>query len=625
MSFSLIACIGKNNELGKKNGLIFNLKEDMKFFREKTSGHKVLMGRKTFESIGRPLPNRENYVASREPLGELETSGKITRVSDLSAFIKKYEKSPEKVFIIGGASIYKQFLPFASELYLTEVEATDKDADAFFPNINRTNTERGAYLRKVLKTSEENGIKFNFVKYTRKEKMKDPVFNLIKNEETRQKEGLELIPSENYVSRAVLEAAGSILTNKYSEGYPSFEGVGKDGEFWREEEIEEKVLKNYRYYGGQENIDRIERLAIERACKLFHADHANVQPHSGANANEAVYWAWCEPGDKILAMNLSAGGHLTHGSPVTRSAHIYKFISYGVNEDGDIDYDELEKVALKEKPKIILIGYSAFMKIPDFKRVRKIADKLENCLLMADMAHVAGLIAGGVHPNPLDFGFNVMTTTTHKTLRGPRGGLILSKGNIASPLKKPEKTLENIPILIDRSVFPGTQGGPLEHIIAAKAVAFGEALKPEFKTYAKNIVKNAKTLASELKSLGFVLQGDGTENHLILVNMKKSFGIDGKFYEKALDRVGLNLNANAVPEDAGGAFRPSGVRLGTPAITTRGLGEKEMLKIAEWMKRVADICVGVGSEENLPAAEKELSALREEIKTLALSFPVPGI
>ncbi|MBQ2637910.1 serine hydroxymethyltransferase, partial [Candidatus Saccharibacteria bacterium] len=294
-------------------------------------------------------------------------------------------------------------------------------------------------------------------------------------------------------------------------------------------------------------------------------------------------------------------------------------------EDGDIDSDELEKVALKDTPKIILIGYSAFMKIPDFKRVRKIADKLENCLLMADMAHVAGLIAGGVHPNPLDFGFNVMTTTTHKTLRGPRGGLILSKGNIASPLKKPEKTLENIPILIDRAVFPGTQGGPLEHIIAAKAVAFGEALKPEFKVYAKNIVRNAKTLAKELKSLGFILQGDGTENHLILVNIKKSFGIDGKFYEKALDKIGLNLNANATPDDTGGAFRPSGVRLGTPAITTRGLGEKEMQKIAEWMKRVADICVGVGDEDNLFAAEKELNAIREEVKTLALKFPVPGI
>lgn len=447
---------------------------------------------------------------------------------------------------------------------------------------------------------------------------KDVVFDLIKNEKKRQAEGLELIPSENYVSKNVLEAMGSILTNKYSEGYPSFEGIGT----WKEDQIADEILPNYRYYGGQDNIDRIERLAIDRACKLFHADHANVQPHSGANANEAVYFAWCEPGDKILAMNLGHGGHLTHGSPVTRSAKIYNFIAYGTDETGDIDYAELEKLALAEKPKIILIGYSAFMKIPDFKRVAKIAKKIPGCLLMADMAHVAGLIAGGVHPNPLDFGFNVMTTTTHKTLRGPRGGLILSNGNIASPLKKPEKTIENIPILIDRAVFPGTQGGPLEHIIAAKAVAFGEALKPEFKTYAKNIVKNAKALADGLMDEGFVLQGGGTENHLVLVNVEKSFGIDGKFFEKALDMVGLTLNANAVPGDKGGAFRPSGVRLGTPAITTRGMGVKEMKQIAVWMKRVLNICLGVGKEELLDNAKDELDQIRQEVKDLSLSFPV---
>ncbi len=447
---------------------------------------------------------------------------------------------------------------------------------------------------------------------------KDVVFDLIKNEKKRQAEGLELIPSENYVSKDVLEAMGSVLTNKYSEGYPSFEGVGT----WKEEQIADEILPNYRYYGGQDNIDRIERLAIDRACKLFHADHANVQPHSGANANEAVYFAWCEPGDKILAMNLGHGGHLTHGSPVTRSAKIYNFIAYGTDETGDIDYAELEKLALAEKPKIILIGYSAFMKIPDFKRVAKIAKEIPGCLLMADMAHVAGLIAGGVHPNPLDFGFNVMTTTTHKTLRGPRGGLILSNGNIASPLKKPEKTIENIPILIDRAVFPGTQGGPLEHIIAAKAVAFGEALKPEFKTYAKNIVKNAKALADGLMEEGFVLQGGGTENHLVLVNVEKSFGIDGKFFEKALDMVGLTLNANAVPGDKGGAFRPSGVRLGTPAITTRGMGVKEMKQIAAWMKRVLNICLGVGKEELLDNAKDELDQIRQEVKDLSLSFPV---
>lgn len=460
--------------------------------------------------------------------------------------------------------------------------------------------------------------------------MKDIVFDLIEEEKTRQSEGLELIPSENYVSPAVLEAMGSILTNKYSEGYPSFKGTGYGEKEWNEDKIAAEILPNYRYYGGQVNIDRIERLCIDRACRLFHADHANVQPHSGAQANNAVYFAWLEPGDTVLGMSLPAGGHLTHGAPVTLSAHIYNFVGYGVTEDGDIDYDDLEKKALESAPKIILVGYSAFMKVPDFERVAKIRDKAakkagHEILLMADMAHVAGLIAGGVHPNPLDFGFDVMTTTTHKTLRGPRGGLILSKGNVASPLKRPEKTLKNIPILIDRAVFPGTQGGPLEHIIAAKAVAFGEALKPEFKTYAKNIVKNAKTLAEELKNQGFVLQGGGTENHLILIDMQKSFGLDGKIYEKALDMVGLTLNANALPTDKGGAFRPSGVRLGTPAITTRGLGEKEMKKLAFWMKQVADLCVAAESEDNLENYAEKFAIIRNEVKALTKKFPVPGI
>ena len=449
--------------------------------------------------------------------------------------------------------------------------------------------------------------------------MKDYVFDLIEQEKVRQKEGLELIPSENYVSPGVLSAMGSILTNKYSEGYPSFDDLDKS-----DKEISEEVLPNSRYYGGQINVDRIERLAISRAMRLFHADHANVQPHSGANANEAVYYAWCEPGDKILAMNLAHGGHLTHGSPVTRSAHIWNFIAYGVNAEGDIDYDELERLALSEKPKIILIGYSAFMKIPDFGRVAKIGQKI-GALLMADMAHVAGLIAGGVHPNPLDYGFHVMTTTTHKTLRGPRGGLILSKGKVSSPLKKPEKTLENIPTLIDRSVFPGTQGGPLEHIIAAKAVAFGEALKPEFSDYATRIVENAKTLASELTDRGFVLQGGGTENHLILVNVEKSFGFNGKLYEKALDMVGLTLNANALPGDKAAAFRPSGVRLGTPAITTRGMGAFEMKQIAEWMEKVAKICQDVPAEDKLIEKSAEFAEIREEVKKTALEFPVPGV
>lgn len=435
----------------------------------------------------------------------------------------------------------------------------------------------------------------------------DEVFGLIGQEEKRQSEGLELIPSENYVSEEVLKAMGSVLTNKYSEGYP-----GK------------------RYYGGNENVDKIENLAIERAKKLLNADHANVQPHSGANANEAVYFAWCKPGDTILAMSLPAGGHLTHGSPVTRSAKIYSFVGYGVTESGDIDYDELERLAREKKPRIILVGYSAFMKLPDFDRVAKVAKEVsaetgEEILLMADMAHVAGLIAGGVHPNPLEHGFHVMTSTTHKTLRGPRGGIIVSKGKVGNPLKKCEHKLENVPTLIDRAVFPGTQGGPLEHVIAAKAVAFGEDLQPEFKTYAANIVKNAQVLADELKKVGFKLQGDGTENHLILADVKSSFGIDGKFYEAALDKVGLTLNANSLPTDKGAAFRPSGVRLGTPAMTTRGLGEEEMRILAGWMKQVAEICQKAGDEAGLEKYTDELAAIREEVRDLARQFPVPAI
>ena len=458
--------------------------------------------------------------------------------------------------------------------------------------------------------------------------MKDIVFTLIDKEKERQADGLELIPSENYVSKAVLEAMGSVLTNKYSEGYPSFEGLTE----WNELKIAEKKLSNYRYYGGQTNVDRIERLAIARACKLFHADHANVQPHSGANANEAVYFAWCEPGDNILAMNLGHGGHLTHGSPVTRSAKIYNFIPYGTTEEGDLDYDEIEKLALENDIKLLLIGYSAFMKIPDFERVAKIRKKAEDkwgheILLMADMAHVAGLIAAGVHPNPLDFGFNVMTTTTHKTLRGPRGGLILTKGTVGSPLKKIEnKTLENIPTLVDKAVFPGTQGGPLEHVIAAKAVCFGEALKPGFKTYAKQIVKNAKALAKQLDKNGFVLQGGGTDNHLILIDIMSSFHISGKFYEKALDMVGLTLNANALPGDKGGAFNPNGVRLGTPAITTRGMKEDDMTRIANWMQDVAILCEHAETIENFEKNNaKDITRLKKEVQLFSRKFPVPSI
>lgn len=423
--------------------------------------------------------------------------------------------------------------------------------------------------------------------------MQDTIIaKLIKAEEKRQRQGLELIPSENYVSRDVLTAMGSVFTNKYSEGYP-----GK------------------RYYGGQENTDQVEQLAIDRAKQLFNCDHANVQPHSGAQANEAVYHAWLEPGDTVLAMDLSHGGHLTHGHPVTILAKQYNFVRYGMKdiETGEIDYEQLREMAHKHKPKIILAGFSAYPRELDYAKFAEIGNEV-GAMLMADMAHIAGLIAGKVAKNPFDYGFHVITTTTHKTLRGPRGGMILSKGVVSNPLKKVEKTLENLPTLIDRTVFPGVQGGPHEHIIAAKAVAFGEALKPEFHEYAKQILLNAKRLSQELLDQGFSLVTGGTDNHLMLADVYKAFEVNGKEAEEALDKIGLTLNKNAVADDPLPPFSPSGIRLGTPAITTRGLKEDDMVTVAAWMKQAIDA----------RADGKTLETLRQEVEAFALKFPLPS-
>lgn len=418
------------------------------------------------------------------------------------------------------------------------------------------------------------------------------VADLIRAEEQRQRAGLELIPSENYVSSDVLRASGSIFTNKYSEGYP-----GK------------------RYYGGQENTDILEQLAIDRAKALFGADHANVQPHSGAPANIAVYQAWLEPGDTVLGMKLDHGGHLTHGHPITSSAKLYNFVRYGIKdiETGEIDYDEMLAVAKREKPKIILAGFSGYPRNLDYQKFADIAQEV-NAVLMADMAHVAGLIAGGVSANPFDYGFHIITTTTHKTLRGPRGGMILTKGTVSNPLKKPEKTVENLPTLIDREVFPGFQGGPHMHTIAAKAVAFGEASTPAFKVYARQVVDNAKTLADELMKNGFKLITNGTDNHMMLVDVKTSFDIDGDEAEKVLDKIGLTLNKNAIPNDTLPPFRPSGIRLGTPAITTRGLKQEHMSQIAEWMTSA------IKNRND----EKVVSSLAQEVREFALQFPLPS-
>ncbi len=372
----------------------------------------------------------------------------------------------------------------------------------------------------------------------------DPeVGNAVKAEYERAQRGLELIASENVTSEAVLLANGSILTNKYAEGYPA-----------------------HRYYGGCECVDVVETIAIERAKKLFGAEAAYVQPHSGAQANMAAYAAILEPGDVVMGMNLAHGGHLTHGSPVNASGKLYKFVPYGVNDDGFIDYDEFEKTANEIKPKLIVAGASAYPRIIDFERIGKIA-KSVGAYFMVDMAHIAGLVAAGLHPSPVPYA-DIVTTTTHKTLRGPRGGLILSTAELAPAINK--------------AIFPGNQGGPLMHIIAAKAVCFGEALDPSFKVYQENIVKNAAALAKGLLSRGIDLVSGGTDNHLMLVDLR-SKGITGKELEHRLDEVYITANKNAIPNDPEKPFVTSGIRLGTAAVTSRGLNEEDMDKIAEFI------------------------------------------
>ena len=387
----------------------------------------------------------------------------------------------------------------------------------------------------------------------------------------RQSHNIELIASENIVSEATLLAAGSVLTNKYAEGYP-----GK------------------RYYGGCYAVDVVEDIARERAKKLFGAEHANVQPHSGASANLAVFFAFLNPGDTVMGMNLAHGGHLSHGSPVNISGKYFHIVPYGVDDDTQtIDYDKMREIALECRPKMIVVGASAYSRVIDFARCREIADEV-GAILMVDMAHIAGLVAAGMHPSPVPYA-DVVTTTTHKTLRGPRGGMILCREQYAKQ--------------IDKAVFPGTQGGPLMHIIAAKAVALGEALTPEFKEYQENIVKNAATLAEALKAEGFDIVSDGTDNHLILLDLR-SMGITGKDLEHKLDEVHITANKNAIPGDPESPFVTSGIRLGTPAVTSRGFGEAEMRQIARWIKEVAT---------DFEASKDRISA---EVQALCEKFPI---
>lgn len=398
------------------------------------------------------------------------------------------------------------------------------------------------------------------------------VFAACNKELQRQQHNIELIASENIVSKAVLLAAGGVLTNKYAEGYP-----GK------------------RYYGGCQCVDMVEEIARKRACELFGCNFANVQPHSGANANLATFFALLQPGDTVMGMNLQQGGHLSHGSPVNISGKYFNIVPYGVADDTEmIDYDEMQKIALQCRPKLIVVGASAYARIIDFKRCREIADEV-GAYLMVDMAHIAGLIAAGVHPSPIPYA-HVVTTTTHKTLRGPRGGMILCND-------------EEIYLKINKAVFPGTQGGPLMHIIAAKAVALGEALTPEFKEYQTQVVKNAAALCDGLKSHGLEIVSGGTDNHLMLLKLIKN-GITGKELEHRLDEVHITANKNTVPNDPQSPFVTSGVRLGTPAVTTRGFKEAEMVKIANWINlTITDF-----------GAKK--SQISDEVEALCAEFPI---
>ena len=399
----------------------------------------------------------------------------------------------------------------------------------------------------------------------------EAIFSWIEAEERRQAEGLELIASENFVSRQVREAVGSVLTNKYAEGYPG-----------------------RRYYGGCQYVDEVERLAIERAKELFSAEWANVQPHSGSQANMAVYFALLEPGDTILGMDLAAGGHLTHGARVNFSGKFFRVVAYGVDPETEtIDYDEVERLALEHRPKMIVAGASAYPRVIDFERFRRIADRV-GAYLMVDMAHIAGLVAAGLHPSPVPHA-HAVTSTTHKTLRGPRGGLIV--GNDLEVAKK-----------VDKMIFPGIQGGPLEHVIAGKAVAFFEALTPDFKAYAQAVVENAKRLAEELADRGYRIVSGGTDNHLFLVDLRPK-GLTGKEAEARLDAVGITVNKNAIPFDPAPPRVTSGIRIGTPAITTRGFTPEEMPVVAELI------------DEALTQGPSE--ALRARVRELALAHPMP--
>ena len=549
----MIAGMTKSRIIGKNNQLPWNIPEDLQNFKRLTSGKTVLMGRKTFDSIGRPLPNRNNIVLSRS----MSPQEKVIVCRTIEESILQAKQFDQDLFVIGGSTIYQQFLPIANKMYLSYIKQ-EYEGDSYFPNFNKE--DWGIEMK-------QDFSEFEFVIYRRKKMIDPEIQKYIQLEQQRQQSTLNLIPSENYVSPAVRHVSGSILTNKYAEGYP-----------------------RKRYYQGNDHVDSIEELAIARAKQLFGAEHVNVQPYSGSPANLAIYHALLKPGDKLMGMRLDMGGHLTHGHKVSATSRYFQAVQYGVDEKTELlNMDEIRKLALQEKPRIIVSGATAYPRTIDFKQFHEIAEEV-GAYSMADVSHIAGLIAGQAHPSPLPF-TDVVMTTTHKTLRGPRGAMIMCKqedrlANIEGLEEKQIKKAKNLAGKIDRAVFPGLQGGPHENIIAAKAVAFGEALKFDFKEYAQQIVKNAKQLAATLMEQGIKLVTNGTDNHLILIDLRP-FGIGlGKPAAVALEQAGIVTNCNTVPFDPSTPFKPSGVRIGTPIMTTMGMKESEVKVVGEWMAKV---------------------------------------
>lgn len=569
MEVIVISAVAENGVIGKGMEIPWYFSEDFQRFKQLTNGYAVIMGSRTFESLPiKPLPNRLNVVLNKDD--DYSAEGVTVKNSFESAldFCKHYSK----VFIIGGASVYAQGLKVADRLELTKVKG-EYEGDVYFPEVD--------YSKWKLMSADDRG-EFIFESYVRVNKgdvgiVDDlEVRGIVRDELARQKSTLNMIPSENFCSRDVLAACGSVLNNKYAEGYP-----GK------------------RYYQGNEFIDKVENLAIERAKRLFGAEYVNVQPNSGSPANMAVYAAVLQKGDKILGMDLAHGGHLTHGSKVNFSGKDYEFVSYGVDkETGIVDMEKVREIALREKPKMIVCGATAYPRVVDFVSFAAIAREV-GAYCLADISHIAGLVAAGVHPSPFPE-FDFVTTTTHKTLRGPRSAIIMCK--------------EEFGKAIDKAVFPGLQGGPHEHTIAAKAVAFGEALKPSFKNYAQQIVDNCFVLAETLKKRGVRLVSDGTDNHLILIDLigTKSIGEPGRGKEVAvaLEEAGIITNANSIPFDPSTPFKPSGVRMGVPILTTMGMKEDEMIIVGNW---IADVI-------NHMSNDFVRSEIREEVWKLCKKF-----